>query len=485
MLMALWEAMGRPTYSPRNWGSGVHLAKWFGVRVDSQGRVVELDLSQGRPKATHLPAELGQLDQLRVLDLSTMIVEDPTAQLPPEWGNLVNLRVLKTPKVSPFGGQGIGPIPPSWGNLVNLRHVDLSRYSVTHIPETLRAWTQVETLYVGANHKDKEKIVLPDIFDDWRALKDIRTGDLLIDEPFPWSLGQVSTLEFLYISWTSGQLPPGWGSGLTNIRSLRLFGQSGPLPAEWSNWSQVQEIHIGPVTGELPPEWGRLNTLEYLRLHGWPDQGKGLTGPLPPEWAGMTSLKTLIMVNQEFTGPLPPEWGALTHLEKVELQGNLLTGPLPPEWGALTHLKELNLSYNLIDGPLPSEWGGMTAMEKMACGDLRVDRAAACYVGQLASVEGTEAGTQCPVRHHSRHLGRHGFTGDVVPGQQPYRTLSAIVGPGGEYVALLGPEGQRTHRLRPVIVAQHSRLAPPGESILGGSRWGYILRLCEQSRCVP
>ncbi len=367
VLMALWEAMGRPTYSPRNWGSGVHLAKWFGVRVDSQGRVVEVDLSQGRRKATHLPAELGQLDQLRVLDLSAVVVEDPTAQLPPEWGNLVNLRVLKAPRID--HRSSLGPIPASWGNLVNLRHVDLRRYSVTHIPETLRAWTQVETLFVSAHHRDQDKVILPDIFDDWRALKYLNTGNLIIGEPFPPSLGQVSTLEFLYIISSSGQLPPGWGSGLTNIRSLRLFGQSGPLPAEWSNWSQVQEIFVGPFTGELPPEWGRLSTLEHLRLHGWPDQGKGLNGTLPPEWTGMTSLKSLIMVNQELTGPLPPEWGALTHLEKVELQGNLLTGPLPPEWGALTNLKELNLSYNLIDGPLPSEWGGMTAMEEMACED--------------------------------------------------------------------------------------------------------------------
>ncbi len=345
----------------RKWGSSSSLAKWYGVEVDAEGRVVGLDLSYEKfGIAGPLLAELARLD--RLIELRASCLWGP---MPPEWGQLERLEVLDV--------VGQGPIPEEWSQLERLRYLKLSQ--VTRVPETLGNLTALDTLILrvpwdGTHPQPAFEVPLPDrLFEGMDRLKYVQI--LGQAGPLPMSLGQLPALEVLYIERYDFQiwsLPDGWGAGLTALKEFDALGHSGPVPPEWSAWTQVRKIQAGPFEGPLPAEWGALEQLEILRVPNFFEHYAGrLTGPLPTEWAGMTALKELYLPDHELTGPLPAEWSAMQNLEEVRLEENLLEGPLPASWGTLGNLRLLHLDYNPISGPLPEAWSGMARLEELYC----------------------------------------------------------------------------------------------------------------------
>ena len=112
-LIALYySANGEEWDTP--WQSGAPMSEWQGVTVDSNGRVVELDLGRNDLRG-HLPPELGNLSHLKVLDLTG---NQLSGKIPAELGNLANLGTLGL-----ANNQLIGEIPAELGNLANLRRL--------------------------------------------------------------------------------------------------------------------------------------------------------------------------------------------------------------------------------------------------------------------------------------------------------------------------------------------------------------------------
>ena len=395
----------------RNWLSRASLKKWDCVEVNSEGRVVALELpcksgygawfgtippeigqlthlevlriSVGSRIHGPLPPEIGQLRNLRVLDLShhrlgydrdRLITYrkasegwrennphyggHPIYSLPAELGNLTNLEVLNLDS-----GDFAGEIPPDLGNLTNLKVLNLG-WGFSQIPPELGDLTNLEVLILSSSGS------IPPEFGNLRSLKMLRaTG---VEGPLPPELGRLTQLDTLWLhAVRSGSIPPEWG-GMINLRVLYLSGIheghleegqerfGGRIPTSLGNLTKLEHLTLANADweGPLPASLGQLEELKGLWIY---TEGSGsyLSGRLPPEWSGMRSLERLAIRWQELEGPLPEGWAFMQKLEYLDLRENFIEGPLPDIWGQMENLKELDLSLNFIDEQLPSAWGQM------------------------------------------------------------------------------------------------------------------------------
>ena len=146
-LEALYDATGGGDWdSSANWLSDRPLDDWYGVSTNANGYVDSINLN-GNGLSGPIPAELGELGNLRVLDLTyTELSVSP----PDELGNLGSLEWLSLRRTG-FSG----PIPAWLGNLGSLEHLDLSGVTFSRgfsgpIPAELGNLANLETLDLGA-----------------------------------------------------------------------------------------------------------------------------------------------------------------------------------------------------------------------------------------------------------------------------------------------------------------------------------------------
>ncbi|MFK7844960.1 MAG: leucine-rich repeat domain-containing protein, partial [Rhodothermales bacterium] len=170
------ETNGGNWSNKNNWLTGP-VTSWFGVTV-TNGRVTRLELPLNNVAFTGqsyderiLPAEIGQLTELEVLNLER---NDRLARIPPEIGELVNLKelnlagchtsgnyvdIVKLVKLeklnlslNTFGGE----LPAEIGNLIHLKELDLSGQSNSNfrgaIPAEITNLTQLEILNLSDNY---------------------------------------------------------------------------------------------------------------------------------------------------------------------------------------------------------------------------------------------------------------------------------------------------------------------------------------------
>ena len=159
----------------RNWRSRLPVGEWAGVETNADGRVVGLRLS-GIGLTGTLPPELGDLDQLRTLDLGGNALSGP---IPPELGNLQALEVLALDWNIRWGrGRGterhdpgiVGPLPKELGNLVNLRELRLEFNKIDgDIPRTFGALRSLE--YLNLSKNNLQGVIPPDLGGRLRSRK--------------------------------------------------------------------------------------------------------------------------------------------------------------------------------------------------------------------------------------------------------------------------------------------------------------------------
>lgn len=308
ILRAFYDATGGPGWiNSDNWLTDAPLRAWHGIRVNSEGQVVRLDLPNNRLTGS-IPPEFGNLGSLTTLALPNNAL---SGSIPPELGDLSGLTNLR------LGGNELtGSIPPELGNLVGLTLLDLA-------PNEL-------------------------------------TG------PIPRELGSLRGLQHLrlYGNDLSGSIPSALGD-LENLYTLWLHdnGLSGPIPADLGNVVNLRDLSLSAneLAGPIPRELGNLANLEYLRL-----EENELTGPMPAELGSLANLWLLALGQNELSGPIPAELGNLARLSRLNLAANKLTGSIPPELGSLSRLESLRLPINDLEGPVPPELGGLTRLRELA-----------------------------------------------------------------------------------------------------------------------
>ena len=348
-----------------NWDEDLPIDEWKGVEL-ANGRVVELRMSSEGIVGT-IPSELGNLSNLRWLDLSGNRL---TGGIPEELGSLANLQGLDL-----WGNQLTGVIPKELGNLANLRWLLLQGNQLTGvIPKELGNLANLRWLLLQGNQL---------------------TGEI------PPELGSLSNLEWLDIASNqlTGVIPKELGN-LSNLQSLDLSdnGLTGVIPKELGNLSNLQSLDLGGnlLTGCVPDGLRDVPNNDIVRL-GLPfcseqacvnggavvdatntglvsDCGMllaardTLAGTAALNWSADTPIADWIGValgeasgrvteillgGMGLNGNIPKQLGSLTNLQSLDLSDNRLTGSIAAELLDLSNLQKLYLGGNLLTGCVP------------------------------------------------------------------------------------------------------------------------------------
>ena len=325
VLTALYNATDGANWDDNtNWLSEQPLQYWKGVTINSEGRVIQLDLFSNQLSGD-IPVELGNLADLEWLYLHQ---NQLSGDIPAELGNLISLE-----RLSLGGNQLSGDIPATLGGLTYLEVFDLSDNQLTGaIPPELASLTELWTLTLDRNQL---------------------SGDV------PFELGNLISLKWLslYNNQLTGDIPATLGRP-TYLEMLDLSDNqlTGAIPPELANLTEMRSLHLGAnqLTGEIPDWLGSLDQLAILALYD-----NQLTGAIPPELANLTELSSLSLGGNQLTGEIPDWLGRPTYLEVLDLSNNNLTGAIPPELGSLHQLFYLLLDNNQLTGTIPPELGSL------------------------------------------------------------------------------------------------------------------------------
>ena len=369
MLQLLHEATGGPSWTDsEGWLGGPILDEWHGVRADSLGSVVALNIN-GNGLSGHLPPSLGALEHMTELGIGGN--PDLTGRLPSSLTRL-SLRTLD------YAGTGLcAPVEASFHDWLgtipshNGSGVECAPMSDRTILEALYKATD------GPNWDNDENWLTDAPLGDWHGVETDASGRVVrlrlrgLAGPLPPELGGLATLERLDLGSNdlTGPIPPELGE-LVNLERLDLGtnGLTGPIPPELGGLASLTRVYLdrNNLTGPIPPGLGGLASLERLYLYR-----NNLTGPIPPELGGLDSLERLNLYHNNLTGPIPPELGGLDSLERLDVGINRLTGAIPPGLGDLVNLTRLHLNENDLSGPIPPELTRLTRLESLKMSENR------------------------------------------------------------------------------------------------------------------
>ncbi|CAM9295990.1 unnamed protein product [Ectocarpus sp. 6 AP-2014] len=269
ILALLYHSTGGPAWSrSHNWNTKADISTWRGVKVNSKGRVVQLDLSNNKLEGV-LPKELGNLRALTSLDLRSNELKEH--------------------------------IPKQLGSLTALEHLDLSRNQLGgSIPTTLGALSKLKTVQLHANKLTAGNI--PKSLGALRKLQELSLYNNELSGPIPKELGALTELQKLdlYRNNLSGPIPPEFGY-ITALVSMILFQNN--------------------LTGGIPKQLGNITGLHTLEIHR-----NQLSGNIPSELGALRNLESLWLCDNQLSGPVPASLGQLTNLQRIELDNNRLVG---------------------------------------------------------------------------------------------------------------------------------------------------------------
>ncbi|KAK9289873.1 hypothetical protein L1049_008034 [Liquidambar formosana] len=329
-----WEKSGDPCGAP-----------WEGVTCNNS-RVIALGLSTMGLKGKLSGGDIGELTELRSLDLS--FNRDLTGSLSPRLGDLQKLNILI------LAGCGFsGNIPDELGNLADLTFLALNSNNFTgRIPPSLGKLTKLYWLDLADNqltgslpvstsntpgldlllkakhfHFNKNQLSgpIPDklFSSDMVLIHVLFDGNQLIDS-IPSTLGLVQTLEVLRLD-----------------RNLL----SGEVPSNLNNLTNVNELHLAHnrLTGSLPNLTG-MNSLNYVDL----SNNSFYQSEAPAWFSTLQSLTTLVIEYGSLQGPVPQQLFSIPQLQQVKLRDNVFNDTLNMGNSISQQLQLVDLENNQI-----------------------------------------------------------------------------------------------------------------------------------------
>ena len=440
VLTLLYEVTDGPGWiHEENWLTDLPLADWYGVGVDEEGRVSELDL-EANNLVGPIPPELSRLKRLRELNL---IRNGLAGAIPPELGTLANLEFL---------GLGIndltGSVPPDLGKLSRLRELHLYRNPLSGaIPGELakldrlekfvlywtdiagpvpQAFLRLERLQEVAALRTP--ICVPGTTAFARWLENIRISEFeaycnRTDVAVLTGLHQTTGGENWHRSggWGSGVVLETWHGvradslGRATALDLANNGLAGRLPGSLGQLTRLTELRISDnaLTGPVPLALAKLPLREFRyadtelcvpddeRFRDWlaglaSHDGPGLQCSLSyreiletlyhatdgpnwkrnDNWLTNEPLDTWYGVEADTTGVV----------RRLRLNDNGLTGEIPAELGRFGALLVLDLRDNELHGSIPSDLGDLTRLRRLLLHGNRLEGEMPPELGNLAAL---------------------------------------------------------------------------------------------------
>ena len=366
---ALHEVTGGSDWTNSSgWRGDGALGEWYGVSVDSLGRVTELDLSHNGLRGP-VPGSLALLSQLTKLKIDGNSI---SGRLPMSLSYLRSLREfhyadtkLCVPTAASFH-DWLNTISSHEGTGVKCapltdRDILVALYDATQGAN----WSQSENWLTKAQLKEWDGV---SIDGNGRVIW-IRLQYNHLKGVIPPELGLFSHLEILNLSGNelTGPIPAALGN-LSRLGFLDLAGNqlSGPIPSTLGNLSRLDRLDLSwnQMTGPVPTALGNLSRLGFLDL-----AGNQLSGPIPSTLGNLSSMYSLDLSGNRLTGRIPPALGNLSNLWGLDLAGNQLSGPIPSALGRLEKLQILSLTKNAgLAGPLPAQLTNLRRLEELLAG---------------------------------------------------------------------------------------------------------------------
>ena len=359
ILAELYWATDGPNWDrSAGWLSEAPLSEWHGVETDASGRVVALSLRENGLSGP-IPAELGQLPELRSLYLSYNALSGP---IPPEFGDLDRLERLDltTNRLS-------GSLPVELGKLSELQDLSLHANRLSgSIPTELGDLDRLERLRLEWNQFSGQ---IPGELGQLSKLRYLSLARNQLSGSIPAALGDLSRMGYLDLSQNqlSGAVPERF-SELGSLRALRLYDNrlTGAIPPGVANLAGLERLDLSRnrLTGPIPSELGGLARLQELLLYG-----NGFSGSIPAELGNLESLTILDLAGNQLSGAIPGGLGRIANLDTLSLGDNQLSGPLPPALGRAAALENLDLRSNTLAGPVPAEYANLTMAKSLILAD--------------------------------------------------------------------------------------------------------------------
>ncbi len=401
VLRSLFEVAGGNGWTnSQGWlGEGIP-DDWYGVDVDSVGRVEVLDLT-ANGLTGHLPASLGSLSQLSTLKIGGNAL---TGRLP------LSLATLSLREFRYSDTQLCAPLEDAFQAWLNTIPTHESTNALCTEPASDREVLEVLYHTMGGPDWTNNRNWLTDApLWDWHGVRADSEDRVVflglfnnnLTGQIPPQLGALAALNHLNLHHNNfgGSIPPELGE-LAALESLSLRNNNltGSIPAELGKLTKLQYLELtgSALSGPIPSELGNLANLESLDLGD-----NGLSGPIPAELARLPSLTWLDLSENAFSGPIPAELGDLAAISEplgtncprrgceLNLQGNNFTGSIPPELGSLASLNYFHASHNDLEGPVPPEFGNLERLRALALnGNSRLSGAFPSTFTRLGELEG-------------------------------------------------------------------------------------------------
>lgn len=299
-------------------------------------KLTRLELSFNQ--LTALPPEIGRLQKLTRLDL----LGNRLTSVPREIGNLQNMTWLK------LSNNQLTTLPAETANLQNLRELYLSHNQFTIFPSEICSLQNLTHLDLSANR-------LTSIPAEIGRLQNLIRLSLSTNQlaTFPTAICSLQKLKGLDLSSNQFITLPAEIANLKNLEKFNLKqNQFSTFPSEILSVQNLTELNVSNnQLTTLPSEIGSLQKLEFLSL-----SGNQLTSVLP-EIANLHNLTYLNLSDNQLTS-VPPEIGRLQNLVELHVISNQLT-ILPAEIGNLRRLTLLHLSRTPLaaNGEGQENWG--------------------------------------------------------------------------------------------------------------------------------